>query len=63
MQLVAVYLVQDPRARLAELKKTRSFRNSRGEMRVWTDKSHQLVIPSLCGDMLGELNTRCIITS
>ena len=53
MQLAAVYLVQDPRARLADLKKTKTFRNSRGETRQWTDKSHQLVIPALCGDMLG----------
>ena len=53
MQLVAAYLLQDPRARLAELKKTKTLRNSRGEMRPWTDKSHQLAIPGLCGDMLG----------
>ena len=53
MQLSAVYLVQDPRARLADLKKTKTFRKSSGETRQWTDKSHQLVIPGLCGDMLG----------
>ena len=53
MQLVAAYLLQDPRARLAELKKTKTLRNSRGETKQWSDKSHQLAIPGLCGDMLG----------
>ena len=53
MKLVAVYLVQDPRARLADLKKSKTFRNSRGELREWNDKSYQLVLPSLCGDMIG----------
>ena len=47
MKLVAVYLVQDPRARLADLKKSKTFRNSRGELREWNDKSYQLVLPSL----------------
>ena len=53
MQLVAAYLLQDPRARLADLKKTKTWRNGRGETKQWTDKSHQLAIPGLCGDMLG----------
>ena len=42
MKLVAVYLVQDPRARLADLKKSKTFRNSRGELREWNDKSYGL---------------------
>ena len=54
MSLVGVYLVQDPRARLAGLKRSKTYRNSRGEVRPWTDKTYQVVIPAICGDMLGK---------
>ena len=54
MSLVGVYLVQDPRARLAGLKRSKTYRNGRGEVRPWTDKTYQVVIPAICGDMLGK---------
>jgi hypothetical protein len=47
-----VYLLQDPRARLADMKASMRFRNKAGVLKTFTKKSYQLVIPTLCSELL-----------
>ena len=47
-----VYLLQDPRARLADMKASKIFRNKSGALKPFAKKSYQLVIPTLCTEML-----------
>ena len=53
----ALYLLSDPRSRLADLKRTGSYRTKAGEVKAWTANTHQLVLPPLCSEMLGELSS------
>ena len=47
-----VYLLQDPRARLADMKASTRFRNKAGVLKTFTKKSYQVVIPNLCAELL-----------
>lgn len=53
LKMSAIYLLQDPRARLADMKSTNSYRTKQGETKPWSANTHQVVLPSLCSEMLG----------
>ena len=53
LKMSAIYLLQDPRARLADMKSTTSYRTKQGETKPWSANTHQVVLPSLCSEMLG----------
>jgi len=46
-----VYLLQDPRARLADMKASARFRNKAGALKTFNKKSYQTVIPNLCSEL------------
>ena len=52
-KIVAIYLLQDPRGRLSDMKKTNHYRSKQGDLKQWTSKTYQAVLPSLCTEMLG----------
>ena len=56
-KISALYLLSDPRSRLADMKRTGSFRTKQGEVKPWTANTHQLLLPSLCNEVLGEFSS------
>ena len=47
-----VYLLQDPRTRLADMKAANKYRGKTGVAKKFRPNSHQRIIPQMCGEML-----------
>ena len=47
-----VYLLQDPRTRLADMKAANKYRGKTGVAKKFRPNSHQQIIPQMCGEML-----------
>ena len=47
-----VYLLQDPRTRLADMKAANKYHGKTGGAKNFRPNSHQQIIPQMCGEML-----------